>query len=443
MDNKTITDDKTMNIANIEIQKSQDNALLNKEESPRVVSTDANIDIGLDLLVNPEKKKPKKTIEKPEPLLSNGYNLENKSVDLLDIEKNNSILNDLELEELVDREDQQGHFYNKDLKSNEINVSNFNNAKDVISLSSKRSRRSRRSKSISVNVHNNDISSKTSINKNEINEFPHIVRENNPFIQKRNIEIERKEKEELLFKFEKMRRLGIPMTKKFNFSSNLDEMRFEFNRIKSQRETEASIKFQKKMLMACVTGIEFLNGKFDPFDIKLDGWSESIHENVNDYNEVFEELHEKYKDRAKMAPEMKLLFMIGGSGLMFHLTNTMFKSQLPGMGDIMRQNPELMKQFTSAAMNSMPEESRQTASMFMGQQSMNPEHPRPPYVEEPSNPFNNSSRNTRTKKTISPPTGVDDILNELQSNSDNVSYNSSKKYRRHKSKRNVSLNLDH
>ena len=441
MDNKTIIDKQTINV---EVKKSQDNIPLLNVESPKVASNDANINIGLDLLVNPEKKKPTKMVEKPEPVLSGGFNLEKdnmnkKSVDLLDIEKNNSILNDLELEELVDKEDQKDTFYNKDLKSNEFTMppSNFNNVKDVISLSSKRSRRSRRSKSISIHATKNDI-----VSKNEVNEFPHIVREDNPFIQKRNIEMDRKEKEELLFKFEKMRRLGVPLTKKFNFSSNLDEMRFEFNRIKSQRETEASIKFQKKMLMACVTGIEFLNGKFDPFDIKLDGWSESIHENVNDYNEVFEELHEKYKDRAKMAPEMKLLFMIGGSGLMFHLTNTMFKSQLPGMGDIMRQNPELMKQFTNAAMNSMPEETRQTASMFMPQPTADTEQRPPQTYSDPymNNPFNNSSRNSRPKKTISPPTGVDDILNELQSNTDNASYNSIKKRRR--PKRNVSLNLD-
>ncbi len=45
--------------------------------------------------------------------------------------------------------------------------------------------------------------------------------------------------------------------------------------------------------------------------------------------------------------------MIGGSGLMLHMTNTMFKSAMPGMDDIMRQNPDLMRQFTSAAVNSM------------------------------------------------------------------------------------------
>ena len=38
---------------------------------------------------------------------------------------------------------------------------------------------------------------------------------------------------------------------------------------------------------------------------------------------------------------------------MFHLQNTMFKSSLPGMDDILKQNPDLMKQFASAAVGSM------------------------------------------------------------------------------------------
>ena len=59
-------------------------------------------------------------------------------------------------------------------------------------------------------------------------------------------------------------------------------------------------------MMACCSGIEFLNNRFDPFDLKLDGWSESVHENVNDYNEVFEELHEKYKTKAQISPELRL-----------------------------------------------------------------------------------------------------------------------------------------
>jgi hypothetical protein len=117
--------------------------------------------------------------------------------------------------------------------------------------------------------------------------------------------------------------------------------------------------------MTAITGIEFLNNKFDPFDLKLDGWSEQINENVDDYDEIFAELHEKYKSKAKMAPELKLLFQLGGSAIMLHMTNTMFKSAMPGMDDIMRQNPELMKQFTQAAVNTMSQ-SAPNFGNFMG-----------------------------------------------------------------------------
>ena len=135
--------------------------------------------------------------------------------------------------------------------------------------------------------------------------------------------------------------------------SSLAEMQGEFEMYVSEKEQQASIKFQGKMLMACVTGLEYLNGKFDPFDLRMDGWAESVNENIDDYDEIFEELHEKYKSKAKMAPELKLLFQLAGSGIMIHMTNTMFKSSMPGMEDIMRQNPELMQQFTKATVNSM------------------------------------------------------------------------------------------
>ena len=135
--------------------------------------------------------------------------------------------------------------------------------------------------------------------------------------------------------------------------SPLAEMKGEYEMIKSEKEKGNSIKFQGKMMMAFVSAVEYLNGKFDPFDIKLDGWSESINENIDEYDEIFGELHEKYGGSASLAPELKLLFMMGGSAAMCHMTNTMFKSSIPGMDDIMRQNPELMQQFTQAAASSM------------------------------------------------------------------------------------------
>ena len=110
--------------------------------------------------------------------------------------------------------------------------------------------------------------------------------------------------------------------------------------------------------------LELLNSKLDFLDFKLDGWSEQVNENINEYDEVFEELHEKYKEKAKMAPEIKLMFMMGGSAFMYHITNSMFKNSVPGMEDIMKQNPELMKQFANAAINQMDSEKRAAANFF-------------------------------------------------------------------------------
>ena len=161
------------------------------------------------------------------------------------------------------------------------------------------------------------------------------------------------EKFKLLCILERLEKKGIKSHKKFSMSSNYEEMKQEFDRLTAQREMDQSVKFQRKMLIAFVTAIEFLNNRFDPMDVKLDGWSESVHEGINDYDDIFEELHDKYKSKAKMAPELRLLLSLGGSAFMFHLTNTMFKSSLPGMEDVMRQNPDLMKQFAAATANTM------------------------------------------------------------------------------------------
>lgn len=161
------------------------------------------------------------------------------------------------------------------------------------------------------------------------------------------------EKFKVLRKLEELERKGVKLTKKYSMESSLSEMKGEYEMVISEKERSNSCKFQGRMLMAAITGLEFLNNRFDPFDIKLDGWAEQLNENIEDYDEIFAELHEKYKSKAKMAPELKLLFQLGGSGIMVHMTNTMFKSSMPGMDDIMRQNPELAQQFTQAAVNSM------------------------------------------------------------------------------------------
>jgi hypothetical protein len=162
-----------------------------------------------------------------------------------------------------------------------------------------------------------------------------------------------REKFKYLRKLEALEKKGVELSKKYSMESNLQEMIGEYETIMDEKSKQNSVKFQGNMLMAVINGIEFLNGKFDPFDIKLDGWSDQVQENITDYDDIFAELHEKYKSKASMAPELKLLFQLGGSAMMVHMTNTMFKSAMPGMDDILRQNPDLMRSFQNAAVNSM------------------------------------------------------------------------------------------
>ena len=210
------------------------------------------------------------------------------------------------------------------------------------------------------------------------------------------------EKIDLIYKFKKLEGQGIRTTMNYNMSSHLEDMRNEYLKLKKQREVDNSIKFQRKVMMAAITGVEYLNNKFDPFDIKLDGWSESINENITDYDEIFEELSEKYGGKTEMAPEIKLLMMLGGSAFMFHLTNTMFKSSIPGMDDILKQNPDLMNQFAKAAVGSIGKQENEYNPPPMRNTTQDTRPSMPP--QEPSIPH---------REEMDGPSGLDDLINQM------------------------------
>ena len=162
---------------------------------------------------------------------------------------------------------------------------------------------------------------------------------------------ERKKKIDLINKLNRLETKGYTLSKHFSMDNTFEEIQLEYDRLVDAKNLEASIRFQRQCLMGAVTGAEFLNGKFNPFDWQLDGWSESVHENIEDYDEVFEELYDKYKGRGNMPPEAKLLMTLVGSGFMFHMSNSFFRQKMAGVGpaDIFKSNPDLAKQFAAAA----------------------------------------------------------------------------------------------
>jgi len=219
-------------------------------------------------------------------------------------------------------------------------------------------------------------------------------------------------KQELLYQFDRLEKKGMRLPRKFTMASSLDEMKNEFARLKKDREIDNSVKFQRKVMMAVVSGIEFMNSKFDPFNIQLNGWSDSIHDNIDEYDDVFEELHNKYSGKAKIAPELKLLMMLGGSGFMFHMTNSMFKN-FPGVGQVFKENPDLRKQFAAATASTMAKQNEGGAfgglsSMFSGLFGGAPQtsEARPPSPPRPAGPV--------ARPQMKGPSNMDEILRELE-----------------------------
>ena len=226
-------------------------------------------------------------------------------------------------------------------------------------------------------------------------------------------EEEKKEKIEYLNKLQRLEAKGFPVSRRYTMDNSLEEMKTEYTRLLDARNLEASLRFQRQGLIGIVTGLEWLNGRFDPFDLKLDGWSESVHENVEDFDDVFEELYDKYKDRGKMPPELRLLTSLAGSGFMCHVSNTFLKSRMPSADDILRQNPELARQFASAAANSAGPGFGNFMGMAMGGQQA----PAPQQAQRAPQPVasvEGKQQQQTARREMKGPTGVDDILKTFE-----------------------------
>lgn len=251
----------------------------------------------------------------------------------------------------------------------------------------------------------------------------------------RNPEEEKKEKIEYLNKLQRLEQKGFPVSKRFTMDNNLDEIKQEFNRLVDARNLEGSLRFQRQALMGVVTGMEWMNNRFDPFDLNLEGWSESVHENVEDFDEIFEELYDKYKDRGKMPAEARLVFALAGSGFMCHVSNTFMRQRLgQGMDNVLKNNPDLARQFAAAAAAEAGSGFGNFMGMAMGQGQQAPSGLAPQPQQGPTGAFFGSSKQqgAATPQPLTPqniasvepprtarremrgPSGVDDILKTFE-----------------------------
>jgi hypothetical protein len=165
----------------------------------------------------------------------------------------------------------------------------------------------------------------------------------------------RRKKRKMLKNLEDWHERGIIKNmSKLTMDSNFDEIEDEYEGALDDKRKRDAVKIQQNWLVTMVNTIEYGNSMFDPFGVSLDGWGESIGEDIDSYDEIFEELHDKYKG-GKMSPELSLLLKLGFSASVIHVSNKALSTAAPGFNDVIKQSPELMRMFTDATMNSMKE----------------------------------------------------------------------------------------
>ena len=173
----------------------------------------------------------------------------------------------------------------------------------------------------------------------------------------------RMKKIELLRKLSEIKLKGFKLSKEYDFNSSLDEMEYEYDLLKSFADKRNGVKIFKSGLLQVVSLVEFLNDKYDPFDFHLSGWSEHLSYDIESYDDVLEDLYEKYKGTGKkMAPEIRILFLIIASASAFHFTKSQ-SANLPGLDSLLSSNPGLLSKIINPSKNE--------SSQFMTPQEIN------------------------------------------------------------------------
>jgi len=154
-----------------------------------------------------------------------------------------------------------------------------------------------------------------------------------------NLEDIMKNKQYILLDIDKFKQLGYKFTRDYNISSNYEEMKSELNRVKMVHNNKKGIKFCRNALMTLCSGVEQLSG-FTSIG-ELDGWSEDVNMNIESYDDVFEELYQKYGSYADvLGPELKLVFMLVQSAFLYHMMRKMTGPTMKNFENIINNNSD-------------------------------------------------------------------------------------------------------
>lgn len=188
------------------------------------------------------------------------------------------------------------------------------------------------------------------------------------------------EEEIMLEKLEMIRKLaelvenGVKLTRPYSLKDDLKMMKYEYELHKSIRSKRNAIQWMNEALLLGIKGIEMGNSYYDPFGLKLDGWSDYVRNNsASNINDVLGELYEKYNVPGRgVAPELKLALILVGGAAGFHQMNSKMDSE-PNLNSSLDQNPELLKEYRRKALLNKYNDEAEKYNEILDKQ-MNKEH---------------------------------------------------------------------
>jgi hypothetical protein len=182
----------------------------------------------------------------------------------------------------------------------------------------------------------------------------------------------RMKKIELLRKLCDLKSKGYKLSKEYDFNSSIEEMEYEFDLLKSFADRRNGIKLYKSTITNITNLVEFFNDKYDPFGVQLGGWSEHMSVEVDSYDDVLEELYEKYKGAGKALPaEVKLIVLIGFSASAFHFSKKHMGSMPTGTAGTSSGGGNPLGGIQSGIAQKIASMGKAPESKFMSEQELN------------------------------------------------------------------------
>ncbi len=153
----------------------------------------------------------------------------------------------------------------------------------------------------------------------------------------------KEEKLHILLALRRLKEEGVRGITDFDQDGDIEEMRIELRAFEDDETVRTGIQSCRTALVTFSTGLEVANTKYNPFDLDMRGFSESVFERIERYDGVFERLVRKWSKRASsMSPEMMLLMMFVGNAAAFCFTKSMMTPETASR--VVADNPDVIKE---------------------------------------------------------------------------------------------------